>query len=224
MTRVLVVDDDPHLRELVRHNLSREGFAVREASNGAAALEALETSSADLVVVDVMMPKMDGFELCRELRESNGPPVLMLTARGATADKVRGLGLGADDYLVKPFEPAELVARVKAILRRYRVVTSSELEVGRLVLDRAAFDVRFEGARLTLPRKEFELLFHLAGQAGRTLTRDHLIEQLWGFDYEGDERTVDVHVKRLRDRFPEEQAGFRIRTIRGLGYRLEKIP
>lgn len=222
MTRILVVDDDPHLRELVRHYLAREGLEVREAVDGRAALDALESFDADLVVVDVMMPRLDGWELCRELRATTEKPVLMLTAKGATIDKVKGLGLGADDYLVKPFDPPELVARVKALLRRYRVATSNELKIGRLLLDNEAFDVVADGERTSLPRKEFELLFHLASNEGRTLTRERLIEHLWGYDYEGDERTVDVHVKRLRDRFPEERFGFRIRTIRGLGYRLEK--
>jgi DNA-binding response OmpR family regulator len=223
MTHVLAVDDDPHIRELLRLYLEREGFVVHEAGDGAAALALLETQSADIVVLDLMMPGVDGWELCRALRAGSDVPILLLTARGETKDKVRGFGLGVDDYLVKPFDPQELVARVKAVLRRYRIVASQVVEVGRLRLDRTDHVVHCGEARLTLPRKEFELLFHLGSYVGRTLTREQLIEQIWGYDFVGDERTVDVHIKRLRDRFPEEECRFRIRTIRGLGYRLEAI-
>ncbi len=221
MTHVMVVDDDPHLRELVRHDLEREGYAVHEAVGGDEALAEPEALSSDLFIVDVMMPGMDGWELCTRLREITDRPVLLLTARGDTQEKVKGLRLGADDYLVKPFDPGELLARVEALLRRYRIATAGWVEIGSLRLDRNGFTVSAGPERLTLPPKEFELLFHLGSYQGRTLTREHLIEQLWGYDYPGDERTVDVHVKRLRDRFPEGRYGFRIRTVRGLGYRLE---
>jgi DNA-binding response OmpR family regulator len=220
MTRVLVTDDDPYIRELVRLYLEREGFEVHEAIGGEEALAAFAELTADLAIIDIMMPGMDGWQLCRELRAMGDVPVLMLTAKGETREKVKGFGLGADDYLVKPFEPPELVARVKALLKRYHIAASKTVQVGALELNRTSYEVTAEGERFTLPRKEFELLFHLGSYPGRTLSREHLIEQLWGYDYEGDERTVDVHVKRLRDRFGERY-GFRIRTIRGLGYRLE---
>ena len=174
-----------------------------------------------MVILDVMMPNMDGWALCKELRETTELPVLMLTAKGETTQKLKGFELGADDYLVKPFEPLELIARVKALLKRYRIATSQSVQAGDVVLNRITYEVTMGGRAMTLPLKEFELLFKLASYPGKTFSRDLLIEQLWGFDYEGDERTVDVHIKRLRERFPEEQSRFRIQTIRGLGYRLE---
>lgn len=221
MTTILVVDDDPHIRELVGVFLKQEGFSVVEATDGLDALAKLEKSPADLVVLDIMMPQMDGFELCRELRELYDMPLLMLTAMGETTQKVKGFALGTDDYLVKPFEPVELVARVKALLKRYKISVSQQVTVGRVQLDRSTFLVKLDDNSLTLPLKEFELLFKLASYPGKTFSREQLIEQIWGYDYEGDERTVDVHIKRLRERFEEEESGFRITTIRGLGYRLE---
>lgn len=223
MTHILVVDDDAHIRELVGLFLIREGFEVTQTEDGVAALEAMEDHPADLVVLDVMMPRMDGWELCVKLREQYDIPLLMLTAKGETSQKVKGFRLGTDDYLVKPFEPDELVARVKALLKRYRISISQQVSVGTVLLDREAFAVIAPTGRITLPLKEFELLFKLASYPGITFAREQLIEQIWGFDYEGDERTVDVHIKRLRERFPDERFGFRITTIRGLGYRLEAV-
>ncbi|REE94525.1 DNA-binding response OmpR family regulator [Paenibacillus taihuensis] len=221
MTKLLIVDDDPHIRELVRLFLAREGFDVVEAGDGEEALAILENTQVDLAILDVMMPNMDGWELCKELRESTELPVLMMTAKGETSQKLKGFELGADDYLVKPFEPVELVARVKALLKRYRIATSSTVTVGAVQLNRSAYAVTMDNTTMTLPMKEFELLFKLASYPGKTFSREHLIEQLWGYDYEGDERTVDVHIKRLREKFPEERSRIRIQTIRGLGYRLE---
>ncbi len=221
MTKLLVVDDDPHIRELVKLFLAREGFEVIEASDGIEALRLLEIEQVNMVILDVMMPNMDGWALCKELRETTELPVLMLTAKGETTQKLKGFELGADDYLVKPFEPLELIARVKALLKRYRIAISQSVQAGDVVLNRITYEVTMGGRAMTLPLKEFELLFKLASYPGKTFSRDLLIEQLWGFDYEGDERTVDVHIKRLRERFPEEQSRFRIQTIRGLGYRLE---
>ncbi|MFC5528281.1 response regulator transcription factor [Cohnella yongneupensis] len=221
MTTILVVDDDPHIRELVGVFLKQEGFTVMEAIHGVDALEQLEKTPADLVVLDIMMPEMDGFELCRELRDLYDMPLLMLTAMGETTQKVKGFALGTDDYLVKPFEPVELVARVKALLKRYKISTSQQVTIGRIQLDRQTYQVISGDDKLTLPLKEFELLFKLASYPGKTFSREQLIEQIWGYDYEGDERTVDVHIKRLRERFGEEESGIRITTIRGLGYRLE---
>jgi two-component system OmpR family response regulator len=221
VTNILVVDDDQNIRELVSLFLRRAGFEVHEAADGREALTALETIHADMAILDIMMPNLDGWDLCRELRKYYDLPVLMLTAKGETAQKIKGFELGTDDYMVKPFEPLELVVRVKALLKRYRISTSQTVRVGELLLDRKTFEVVDGEERLTLPLKEFELLFILAGYPNRTFSRDHLIEQVWGYDYAGDERTVDVHIKRLRERFPEEHHSFRIRTIRGLGYRLE---
>ncbi|CAH0118224.1 Heme response regulator HssR [Paenibacillus sp. CECT 9249] len=221
MIKILIVDDDPHIRELVGLFLRNEGFDVYEASDGLEALELLESVKADMIILDVMMPNMDGWKLCAELRKSYDLPVLMLTAKGQTADKVKGFELGTDDYLVKPFEPVELVVRVKALLKRYRIAVSQTVQIGELTLNRKTFEVSVGDQSMTLPLKEFELLFMLASYSGKTLSREQLIEQIWGYDYEGDERTVDVHIKRLRERFPEEEHSFRIATVRGLGYRLE---
>lgn len=221
MTKLLVVDDDANIRELVGLFLRNEGFVVYEAGDGVEALSLLESVKVDMVIFDIMMPNMDGWTLCRELREFYDIPLLMLTAKGETTQKVKGFELGTDDYLVKPFEPAELVVRVKALLKRYRISTSQTVQVGELTLDRKTYEVVSDGKSITLPLKEFDLLFKLASYPGKTLSREQLIEQIWGYDYEGDERTVDVHIKRLRERFPEERHSFKIKTIRGLGYRLE---
>ncbi|WP_019535412.1 response regulator transcription factor [Paenibacillus ginsengihumi] len=223
MTRILVVDDDPHIRELVGHFLRLEGFVALEAADGLEALRALDEAKVDLVILDIMMPGMDGWELCRQLREQTDLPLLMLTAKGEPSQIVKGFELGTDDYLVKPFDPMVLVARVKALLKRYRIMTSQTVQIGSVTLRRDTFQCQAGDQEITLPLKEFELLFKLASYPGKTFTRDHLIEQIWGYDYDGDERTVDVHIKRLRDRFPEERHAFRIRTIRGLGYRLEVL-
>ena len=172
MSKIMIVDDDPHIRELAGVFLKREGFDILEASDGVEALGKLEAVKADLVIVDIMMPKMDGWELCRELKASSDVPVLMLTARGETSQKLKGFQLGTDDYLVKPFEPLELVARVKALLKRYRIATSQTIQAGKILMDRKAYTVKVDGQDLTLPLKEFELLFKLASEAGRTFTRE----------------------------------------------------
>ncbi|KEQ26849.1 response regulator transcription factor [Paenibacillus tyrfis] len=224
MAKILVVDDDPHIRRLIKMIMRGEGFEVLEAADGAKAMRTLEAAKADLVILDIMMPGMDGWELCRELREHYDLPLLMLTALGDTEQKVKGFDLGTDDYLVKPFESRELVARVKALLKRYRIAASQIVQVGRVQLNQKAYEVTEDGIGQTLPLKEFELLFRLASYPGQTFSREQLIELIWGCNFEGNERTVDVHVNRLRDRFPPERCGFRIRTLRGLGYRLEVLP
>lgn len=224
MSRILIVDDDPHIRELARAFLRSDGFDVLEAADGIEALATLETTKADLVILDIMMPRMDGWELCRRLREQYDVPLLILTARGETHERIKGFQLGTDDYLVKPFEPPELVARVTALLRRYRIATSQTVQLGELRMDRKTFEVTVDGEPITIPPKEFELLFKLVGSPGRTYSRDQLIEDIWGLDFEGNERTLDVHINRLRERFPEDRYSFRIKTIRGLGYRIESRP
>jgi DNA-binding response OmpR family regulator len=221
MSKLLVVDDDPHIRELASVFLRQEGFEVYEVADGMEALSKLETVKVDLVILDIMMPNMDGWELCRQLRDSYDLPLLMLTAKGETKDKIQGFQLGTDDYLVKPFEPLELVMRVKALLKRYRIAASQTIQFGELFMDRKTYEVMVHGEKLTLPLKEFELLFKLASYPGKTLSRDQLIEDIWGYDFEGNERTLDVHINRLRERFPEAQHSFKITTIRGLGYRME---
>lgn len=221
MSKILIVDDDPHICELVALILRSEGFTVAEATDGFDALGRLATFKADLVLLDVMMPRMDGWELCRQLRAVYDIPLLMLTAKGETSQKVKGFELGADDYLVKPFDPPELVVRVKALLKRYRIAASQTIQLGSLFMDRKTFEITVQEERLTLPLKEFELLFKLASYPGQTLSRDQLIEDIWGYDFEGNERTLDVHINRLRERFHEATHDFKITTIRGLGYRLE---
>ncbi|NOU84546.1 response regulator [Paenibacillus sp. LMG 31460] len=223
MAPIMIVDDDPYIRELVRVFMLKEGFDVIEASDGADALKQLESVQVDMVIMDIMMPNMDGWELCKELREHYDIPLLMLTAKGETSQKVKGFELGTDDYLVKPFEPVELAMRVKALLKRYKIASSQTVQVGDLSMNRKTYEVTVGSESVTLPLKEFELLYKLASYPGKTFSRDQLIEQIWGFDYEGNERTVDVHINRLRERFPEERHAFRIATIRGLGYRMEVL-
>jgi two-component system OmpR family response regulator len=221
MTKILIVDDDPHIRELLSVLLRNEGYEIHEAEDGLKALSLLETIKVDMVILDIMMPNMNGWELSLEVRKQYDLPMLMLTAKGETMQKVKGFEHGTDDYLVKPFEPQELLVRVKAVLKRYRIALSQTVQIGDLILDRKTFEISIGSQVLNLPLKEFELLFKLASYPGKTFSREQLIEQIWGYDYEGDERTIDVHIKRIRERFPEEQHTFKISTIRGLGYRLE---
>jgi two-component system, OmpR family, response regulator len=216
------VDDDPHIRELVEVFLRAEGMdEIYGASDGLEALQILEGNNIDLAIIDVMMPNMDGWELCRRMRQNYDFPILMLTAKGETSQIVKGFELGSDDYLVKPFEPVVLIARVKALLKRYQISAAQSVTVGRLRMNRKTYEVSSEYGEVTLPLKEFELLFKLGSYPGQTLTRDRLIEEIWGYDFEGNERTLDVHINRLRERFAPDKYGFVIRTIRGLGYRLE---
>lgn len=222
MAVILVIDDDPYIRELVSTLLMGEGFSVAEAGGGREALQKLGEIKVDLCVLDLMMPGMDGFEFCRLARRYYADlPVLMLTAKAEIGDKVKGYGSGADDYLTKPFEGVELVLRAKALLRRCSIDASQSVQIGALTLDKASYTVSFEGVQSDIPMKEFELLFKLGSAAGKTFARDQLIEDVWGYDFEGNERTLDVHVNRLRERFPAEKYGFKITTVRGLGYRLE---
>jgi two-component system, OmpR family, response regulator len=224
MSKVMIVDDDPNIRELVSTLLQNHGFTACEAADGRDALQKALNDNPDLVIIDVMMPNMDGFELCRNLREQyENLPVLMLTAKGELASKVKGFGLGADDYLTKPFEDDELILRIQALLRRYKIETSKVIQIGKVIVDKNSYHITLDGLRQDIPMKEFELLFKLAGFPGRTFPRNQLIEDIWGFDFEGNERTLDVHINRLRDRFPEDKSGFKITTIRGLGYRLEVL-
>jgi DNA-binding response OmpR family regulator len=220
----MIVDDDDNIRELVRTLLCNNGFEVCEAMDGRDALRKLESQNPALVIIDVMMPNMDGYELCGYLRQyCENLPSLMLTAKGDLRHKVKGFEFGADDYLTKPFEGDELVLRVRALLRRYKIEVSQTIRIGGIVIDRNAYCVISRGKREDIPMKEFELLFKLAGYPGRTFSRNKLIEDVWGLGFDGNERTLDVHISRLRERFPAELCGFKITTIRGLGYRLEMI-
>lgn len=221
MIKLLVVDDDPNIRELIVLFMQNEGFDVYGASDGLEALAKFESIKVDIVIFDVMMPNMDGWELCSELRKHYDIPLLMLTVNGETNQKVKGFQLGADDYLVKPFDPLELIVRVKALLKRYRINSSNTLQVGQLFMNQKTYEILINGEEITLPLKEFELLFKLASYPGKTFSRDQLIEDIWGYDFEGNERTLDVHINRLRGHFSDKEQSFKIKTIRGLGYRLE---
>ena len=220
----MIVDDDPNVRELVSVLLQNHGFETCEAIDGRDAMQKITNDNPDLVIIDIMMPNMDGFELCRNLRRYyENMPVLMLTAKGELASKVKGFGLGADDYLTRPFEGDELILRIQALLRRYKIEASKVIQIGNVIIDKNSYHITIDGVSEDIPMKEFELLFKLAGFPGRTFPRNQLIEDIWGFDFEGNERTLDVHINRLRDRFPEGKSGFKITTIRGLGYRLEVL-
>jgi DNA-binding response OmpR family regulator len=221
MSKILIVDDDPYIRELIKVLLKNEGFDILEASDGIEALAEIQKEKVNIAVIDIMMPNMDGWDLCKEIRKYYDIPILMLTAKGDITQKVKGFELGTDDYMVKPFEPLELVARVKALLKRYLITASEIIEVGELSINHKTYEVTDRGENLSLPLKEFELLFKLGSYPGRTFSRDELIEDIWGYDFEGNERTLDVHVNRLRERFPENKYSFKIKTIRGLGYRIE---
>lgn len=224
MRTILVADDDENIVELIGLYLRAEGFHVIEARDGMEALRYMDAERVDLVILDIMMPIMDGWELCEVLRRSHPDlPILMATAKGEPGQKVRGFQLGTDDYITKPFDPVELVMRVKALLRRYRIAFSQVVQLGPLRLDRSSYKVMMEDddSVITLPLKEFELLFKLASCPGQILTREQLIQDIWGMDYTGDDRTVDVHIKRLRERFSSYSETFNIVTARSLGYRIE---
>jgi DNA-binding response OmpR family regulator len=219
--RILVVDDERPLVEALRFALEREGYRVIEAYDGASALERGLQEPLDLVILDVMLPEMSGFEVCRLLRRERDIPILLLTARTDEADRVVGLDLGADDYIPKPFSMRELLARVRAALRRYRRTSSESVQVGDLVLDPRRHEIRSGDRVLALAPKEYELLALFMRNPGAVLSRDQLIERVWGYDYTGDERTVDVHVSWLRRKLREVGSRVQLLAVRGVGYRLE---
>ncbi|MDR3091797.1 MAG: response regulator transcription factor [Clostridiales bacterium] len=222
---VLVADDDPHIAELVSLYLKKEGFRTIEAATGKQAVEMFAKFSPGLVMLDIMLPQMDGYEVCRQIRRISRVPVIMMSARGETFDKVLGLEMGADDYVVKPFDLKELAARVKAVLRRYEKADAEEPGVivfPGLTIDQGARAVVYHGKNLDLPGKEFELLSWLAARPNRVFTRDQLLDAVWGYEYAGGTRTVDVHVKRLRERFSGNEM-WGIKTVWGVGYKFECI-
>ncbi len=222
--RVLVVDDDKNICELIRLYLEKEGFSVVLAYDGQSAVELFKENTPSVVLLDVMLPKMDGFQVCREIRRISNIPIIMLTAKGETFDKVLGLELGADDYMVKPFENKELVARIKAVLRRYDPKDNKDKEVvyPNIVINLSNYELKINGNSIDIPPKELELLYFLATNPNKVFTREQLLETVWGFDYFGDSRTVDVHVKRLREKL--ELAGeqnWQLKTVWGVGYKFE---
>ncbi|MGZ9585339.1 response regulator transcription factor [Paenibacillus marinisediminis] len=221
--RVLIVDDDQNILSLLRLVLESEQYDVTQATDGLAASALLEEQTFHIAIVDVMMPGKNGHQLCAEIREHYDIPVILLTALGEIEDKEAGYAAGTDDYLVKPFEPKELLFRMKALLRRYQLVSDMYIHFPHTVIDRAGYTVTIDGQLQLLPRKEFELLVQLASFPGRIFTRDQLLDWVWGTDFEGDNRTIDVHIKRLRERLHPLTDDFRIVTIRGLGYKLEAV-
>ncbi|MGE6226375.1 response regulator transcription factor [Paenibacillus chitinolyticus] len=220
-THLLIADDDAHIRELLQFIFKKENYLVSEAANGEEAAALLEREQIHLAVIDVMMPGKNGLELCEEIRSYYDIPVILLTAKGELEDKEKGYLSGTDDYLVKPFEPKELLFRVKALLRRYQLVSSDVITLNRTIIDRKSYEIHMNGETYVIPLKEFELLAQLASQPGRIFTREQLLKLVWGADYEGGSRTIDVHIKRLRERFHDKTSDFVLTTVRGLGYKLE---
>ena len=221
---IMVVDDDPNIQQLINLYLTKDGFDVVCAGSGDEALDMFKSAPPSLILLDVMLPGMDGWQVCREVRKVSNIPIIMLTAKDETFDKVLGLELGADDYIVKPFDPKELTARIKAVLRRYQSVDSgkSELSFPGLTINIDSYTVKYLGRPLEMPPKELELLYFLASHAGTVFTREHLLEQVWGYDFFGDSRTVDVHIKRLRDKLVgSEDMGWALKTVWGVGYKFE---
>lgn len=221
MLKILVVDDDPHILDLVSIQLTQAGYSVQKASNGFEALAMIEEEYPDLAVVDVMMPGMDGYTLTREIRSLTDIPVLLLTAKGELEDKEKGFLSGSDDYVVKPFEPKELQFRINAILRRYDKTVDVLIQAGPLRISRQSYEVSVGNQTLLLPLKEFELLSVLASRPNTVFTREMLLERVWGYDYEGDEQTLNVHIKRVRERLEKLTDEVKIMTVRGVGYKLE---
>jgi DNA-binding response OmpR family regulator len=224
--KVLLVEDDRNISELLQLYLEKEGYAVATAADGRQGLEQFRTFNPDLVLLDVMMPVMNGWDTCRAIRAESQTPIIMLTAKSETDDKVMGLKAGADDYITKPFEMKEVLARMEAILRRtasVRTVNSKQLSFDKLVIDMDAFELIIDGKKVDAPPKEMELLFYLASTPNRVYTRNQLLDEVWGFDYFGDSRTVDVHIKRLREKLEGVSEKWSLKTVWGVGYKFEVL-
>ena len=224
---VLIVEDDPNIRELLQLYLEKDGYAVTLAADGGQGLEKFRAIKPDLVLLDVMMPVMDGWAVCKAIRAEGNTPVIMLTAKSETDDKVTGLKAGADDYITKPFEMKELLARIEAVLRRtdrgVEDAKSRRLVFDKLIIDMDAFELTVAGKKVDTPPKEMELLFYLASSPNRVYTRNQLLDEVWGFDYFGDSRTVDVHVKRLREKLEGVSDQWSVKTVWGVGYKFEVL-
>ncbi len=227
--KILIVDDDNYIAELISLYLEKEMFETKIAQDGEEALELFDTFQPNLILLDLMLPGKDGYQVCREVRAKKDTPIIMLSAKGETFDKVLGLELGADDYIIKPFDSKEMVARVKAVLRRYRTVPEAPVPVAagakiaeypNLVVNRTNYSVLYNGKELVMPPKELELLYFLASQPNQVFTREQLLDHIWGYEYVGDTRTVDVHIKRLREKI-KDQDNWAIRTVWGIGYKFE---
>ena len=223
-SKILIVDDESNIVELIRLYLEKEGFFTVSAKNGTEALAKFRSENPDLIILDIMIPEPDGWQVCREIRRSSNVPIIMLTAKSETYDKVLGLELGADDYLTKPFEAKELVARVKAVLRRTETKEGEQKKVitfENLSINIDNYELEINGKLIDVPPKELELLYFLASNPNRVYTREQLLEEVWGFDYFGDSRTVDVHIKRLREKLESVEGNWQLKTVWGVGYKFE---
>ncbi|MGE4485975.1 MAG: response regulator [Oscillospiraceae bacterium] len=222
--KILVIEDDVNIAELLRLYLEKEGFEVSIAPDGGKGVSEFERFKPDLVLLDIMLPVMDGWSVCREIRATSKVPIIMLTAKGETFDKVTGLEMGADDYIVKPFEVKELIARIHAVMRRIcgeDEKAEKKLVFDKLIINMDSFELIIDGKKVEAPPKEMELLFHLASSPNRVYTRNQLLDEVWGFDYFGDSRTVDVHVKRLREKLENVSDKWALKTVWGVGYKFE---
>lgn len=223
---VLIVDDEKNICELIRLYVEKEGYDAIIANDGGSAVEKYKQSQPDIVLLDIMLPVKDGWQVCREIRAVSDVPIIMLTAKGETFDKVLGLELGADDYIVKPFEPKELIARMKAVLRRSEsrkpeAEESSDLVFDGLRIGRETYEVYLDDKKIEMPPKEFELLYFLAKNKNKVFTRDQLLDEIWGYEFFGDSRTVDVHIKRIREKIESDNKNWQLKTVWGVGYKFE---
>jgi len=220
---ILVVEDDRNISDLIHMYLVKEGFDVRIAGDGGRAIEEFQKKVPDLILLDIMLPVMDGWAVCAKIRETSKVPIIMLTAKSEVFDRIQGLEMGADDYIVKPFEMKELIARINAVLRRTEIPndTSKRLTFDKLVIDLDSYELVVDGRKIDTPPKELELLYHLASTPNRVYTRNQLLDEVWGFDYFGDSRTVDVHIKRLREKVEDISEQWALKTVWGVGYKFE---
>lgn len=224
MGKILIVDDDQNICELLRLYAEKEGYSVVLAHDGRKAVERFESEDPDIILLDIMLPEQDGWQVCREIRKKSQCPIIMLTAKGETFDKVLGLELGADDYVVKPFEPKEILARIKAVLRRSGRQNPNEKKIvtfDKLSINLNNYELKVNGVQVDTPPKEMELIYHLASNPNRVFSRDQLLDEVWGFNYYGDSRTVDVHVKRLREKLEGVSEQWSLKTVWGVGYKFE---
>ena len=222
---ILVVEDDRNISDLIQMYLVKEGFEVRIAADGGKAIAEFQKSVPDLILLDIMLPVMDGWAVCAKIRETSKVPIIMLTAKSEVFDRIQGLEMGADDYIVKPFEMKELLARINAVLRRTEIPvdTSKVLRFDKLIINLDAYELTVDGKKIDTPPKELELLYHLAATPNRVYTRNQLLDEVWGFDYFGDSRTVDVHIKRLREKIENVSDQWELKTVWGVGYKFELL-
>lgn len=224
-SKILIVDDDTNICELLRLYIEKEGFEAAIANDGESALKKFDSFGPDLMLLDIMLPGLDGWQVCREIRKKSSCPIIMLTAKGEVFDKVLGLELGADDYVVKPFETKEVIARINAVLRRSGKgsdrMDNKEVSYEDLVINLTNYELKVKGVQIDTPPKEMELIYHLASNPNRVFTRDQLLDEVWGFDYYGDSRTVDVHIKRLREKLEGVSDKWSLKTVWGVGYKFE---